>query len=688
VREGIVGYIERGFPSETIDEIAWSESNSRKPIYHMHKWFARRVGSTFRTILLGIFLDENPMTKFYEDITLKNANGESPIILDPFMGGGTTIVEGHRLGCRTIGVDINPMAWFITKKELESVDINRLEAEFSKIRDSVESKILSFYKTVCTKGHEADTMYTFWARSVNCQSCGNEVPLFKSFIITKQKDKKTVHFCPACNEIVTGKAQCQCGMDLSEAYATNKRYHCPNCRHSGDLTEAWLSENRPPIERPYALEFYCEDCGRGYKTPDEIDLQRISDAKREYNLRKEKLVGTLIPDDEVPWTKMATMRPRCVVYKRFSDFFNSRQLLTLSMILQQILKVQERPVREFLLLTFSDTLNANNMFCIYNVHASKLEPLFGGHYFSPPTTPVENNVWGTKVGRGSFSRYFAKGIRALRYQQSPFEIRFTDDQPVKGRPARIRERVAVGDRIEAQFADSFKKLQRRRSSLLKCQSSEDLAFIPDKAIDAVVTDPPYYDNIMYSELSDFFYVWLRRQLKTSYPSAFGRESSNSPDEILVYTKTGKDADFFINSMTRVYSELHRVMNDDAKLVFVYQHKRLKAWTAMLQILVNTGFYVEAVYPTHGETPSGVRAHGINHNALLVCRKVSDSALSTKKQPRTAAVEGLGEKGTTSLMLELGKALAAYSQYPSVLDGKITDDCIKDFESYVRDNLMQ
>jgi len=223
--------------------------------------------------------------------------------------------------------------------------------------------------------------------------------------------------------------------------------------------------------------------------------------------------------------------------------------------------------------------------------------------------------------------------------------------------------------------------------LLKCQSSEDLDFIPDKTVDAVVTDPPYYDNIMYSELSDFFYVWLRRQLLGSYPSAFSRESSNSADEILVYTKTGKDADFFINSMTRVYSELHRVMKDDAKLVFVYQHKRLKAWTAMLRILVNTGFYVEAVYPTHGETPSGVRAHGINHNALLVCRKVSDSVFSNRKQPRIIAVDGLGEKGTLSLMLKLGNALAAYTQYPTVQDGKITDDCIEDFESFVRDNLM-
>ncbi|MHA2141156.1 MAG: DNA methyltransferase [Candidatus Thorarchaeota archaeon] len=684
-------YIEKGFPSKEIDEIAWSESNSRKPIYHMHKWFARRVGSTFRTIMLGIFHDEDPMNRFYEDVALENINGEPPILLDPFMGGGTTIVEGHRLGCRTIGVDINPMAWFITRKELESVDITNVEEAFDKIKESVESRILSFYKTTCAKGHQADIMYTFWVRSINCLSCGNEVSLFKSFLISKRESKLKTFFCPSCDDIViTDKSQCHCGIDLSTGHATNKSYTCPSCKHTGDLTEAWLAGNKPPIERPYALEIYCRDCGREYKIPDEADLKRVADVDRDYNLRKNNLVGTLIPDDEVPWNKMATMRPRCAIYRKFSDFFNSRQLLALSMILEQILQVDERAVREFFLLTFSDSLNANNMFCIYNTHASKLEPLFGGHYFSPPTTPVENNVWGTKVGRGSFSRYVAKGIRALKYQRMPYEIRFKDGGIEGGKQIRIRERVNVGGEINAQFVKDFNDLKQRTATLLRCQSSEELGFIPDKAIDAVVTDPPYFDNIMYSELSDFFYVWLRDQLKDAYPFSFGRESSKSADEILVYNKRGKDAEFFVESMTRVYSELYRVLKDDAKLVFVYQHKRLKAWTAILRILVNTGFHVEAVYPTHGETPSGVRAHGINHNVILVCRKKkSESTSFSKMKSRSAAKDGIhsvrNEK--SSLMIELGKALQVYTEHSILKDGIIASECVKDFESFVQDAIL-
>jgi len=133
-------FIERDFPSQAIDEIAWSESNSRKPIYHMHKWFARRVGCTFRAIILASFLEEDPMTRFYDHVQLTNAEGNPPIVLDPFMGGGTTIVEGHRLGCRMIGIDVNPMAWFITKKELESVDVDSANEEFKRIENAVSQE--------------------------------------------------------------------------------------------------------------------------------------------------------------------------------------------------------------------------------------------------------------------------------------------------------------------------------------------------------------------------------------------------------------------------------------------------------------------------------------------------------------------------------------------------------------------
>ncbi len=117
-------YIEKDFPIEKLNEIARKEGNAKKPIYQIHKWWARRLGSVFRTILLTSFLpDEITEEEFwknyyYKKTDLKEILGYSPIILDPFMGGGTTIVEALRLGIKPIGIDINPVAWFVTKKEV------------------------------------------------------------------------------------------------------------------------------------------------------------------------------------------------------------------------------------------------------------------------------------------------------------------------------------------------------------------------------------------------------------------------------------------------------------------------------------------------------------------------------------------------------------------------------------------
>ncbi len=696
-------FIERSFPTKEIDEIAWSESNSRKPIYHMHKWFARRVGCTFRAIILASFLERNPMDRYYERVQLTNAEGFPPVILDPFMGGGTTIVEGHRLGCKMIGVDVNPMAWFITKKELENVDPDSATREFTRIEETIGTRILSFYKTRCSKDHDSDAMYIFWVRKINCQDCGDEVPLFKSFLLANLGSEGRVYYCPDCEKIVKSRADplCGCGMDLSERYSTNKEYTCPSCGNHGDLTTAWLSDGNPPTEEMFAIEYDCRNCGRNFKIPDENDLSRFEEAKSEFIRQKNRLMGNIIPDKRVPWSKMATMRPRCLVYDRYHQFFNERQLLSLALIMEEILKIEDNSLREFFALTFSDALNANNMFCIYNTAARKLEPLFGGHYFSPPTTPVENNVWGARVGRGTFRRYFLKGLRALKYQRSPHEIRFNSNTGIEGGVVRHRERVAIlGDRIDADFADSFNDLKEGKDTLLTCGSSDDLGMLPDNSVDAVVTDPPYYDNIMYSELSEFFYVWLQKIVPDAFRNLSVAPSSADDREILVNSKIGKGDSFFVDSMTQVYRELNRVLKDDGLLTFVFQHKRPKAWSALLKILIRSEFQVTAMYPTHGETPSGVRAHGMNYNTILVCRKGHERTQSPiskdelRNRIRTEVSQVLLDNPeineNEALVLAMGKALQVCTQAAESMElgreDQSEEDSIDILEDLVREGI--
>ena len=159
------------------------------------------------------------------------------------------------------------------------------------------------------------------------------------------------------------------------------------------------------------------------------------------------------------------------------------------------------------------------------------------------------------------------------------------------------------------------------AALLRCQSSEDLSFIPDKSVDAVITDPPYFDNLQYSELADFFYVWLRLILKDTY-DWFKPEFSGCTSEIVKNDKLGKTVDFFNAGLQRVFVEYHRVLKDDGLLVFTFHHNKIWAWEGIAQLLIDAGFYVSATPIVRSEGKSGFHSSkgNIRYDCVLICRK--------------------------------------------------------------------
>lgn len=668
-------YIEQDFPIEFIDEIAWRESNSRKPIYHLHKWFARRVGSTFRALILGTFLEENPVLHYYQNTTLKNDRGDPPVILDPFMGGGTTIVEGHRLGCKMIGVDSNPLAWFITKKELESANGEQIKNEFEKMNISLKDNLLSYYKTRCKKGHKADIMYCFWTKKIECESCSETIVLHKSFVLAEPR-KEWVYVCPHCGEVfhsLKTDACCHyCGVHFDPFQGTTdgRTYFCPHCGFQNSILSAVQKHHGPPEQELIAIEYYCPHCGRDYKCPDEEDIYICQRAEQEFEERKNDLLGKVVPD-QVIQDGEKTRELLNYQYTHWSQLFNGRQLLCLSMILDYILKTKDQSLREFFLVVFSDCLNANNMLTIYNKKGLKLEPLFGGHHFWPPVSSVEGNVWGTSYGRGTFRNYYKKGLRASQYQRNPYEIVLSTKKEriePKNNPAKRRiKKIMENERINGTFATTFKELT-HKNTLLLCQSAETLTSIPDNSVDAVITDPPYYDNIMYSELSDFFYVWLRLGLQHDYPDIFGSPLTEKDREIVVNAAQKKGKAFYIEGMARVFGEAKRVLKESGLFTFLFQHKKSDAWAAVLEALIRAGFEVIAVYPTHGETPSGVRPYGMNYNCIVVCMNVqrmkgqtTDLKKAIDKEMRRTIDSHPDLDIRDAMVIAMGPALQVYSQ---------------------------
>jgi len=241
------------------------------------------------------------------------------------------------------------------------------------------------------------------------------------------------------------------------------------------------------------------------------------------------------------------------------------------------------------------------------------------------------------------------------------------------------------ERIEGRLAADFAELRYGdKNALLLCQNSESLD-LPEKSVDAVITDPPYFDNVQYSELADFFYVWLRLGLKDKY-SAFERELSPKTDEIVKNLKRNKDSDSFLEGLTNVFKECHRVLKDNGALIFTFHHKESEAWSIVLKAVLDAGFYISATYPVRSEMPISVHIYNqeaIEYDAIIICHKRTAQAIAhwdeLEDQIRSTAKEtlmqltkanGVISKMDTSVIV-LGKCLEFYSKhYPNVVrDGR-------------------
>ncbi len=211
--------IERGLPIVQLNPIARRDQRAHRPVYTMHKWFARRSETTFRSILLGAALSETHedgrpvdiMEELYEghvdDPRLRRPDGAPLRVLDPFMGGGTTVVEALRLGLDVTGSDLNPIAWFIVKGETAQVDLDELDAAYQRLAEQVRDELLGLYRTRCPLSGEddADVIYAFWVKQGVCvdPDCGAHTDLFKSYEVGRKRGDATIPYlpvhCPGCD---------------------------------------------------------------------------------------------------------------------------------------------------------------------------------------------------------------------------------------------------------------------------------------------------------------------------------------------------------------------------------------------------------------------------------------------------------------------------------------------------------
>lgn len=305
--------IEVGFPIVEINRLAEPERNSFKPIYQMHKWFARRASCVFRAILLGSLKPAfNPdgtavdlMEEFYKDHS-NDTDTKGKVVLDPFMGGGTTVVEALRLGCKVVGIDLNPVAWFIVKSEVEPVDIEALKNAFERLAarpvawndgKPLRDSLLDLYRTEVQLGLDADVIYTFWVKHAICTdpTCKKEVPLFKDYLVAAKslsvKYHRDVH-CPACKKSFDWEVGVASMIAEQEMMVNSPR----GSAGEGRPQAAWTYAPEPPKpkskrETSY-VEVACPHC-------DNHQRLQVPDKKKER--KKVPLAVLLCPACEAVW---------------------------------------------------------------------------------------------------------------------------------------------------------------------------------------------------------------------------------------------------------------------------------------------------------------------------------------------------------------------------------------------------
>ena len=608
-------------PCDVMYQPSRKEASRKKPVFFIHKYFARRITANFRMSLLGFLAnkDDDIEDLFYK----KSADRGDITILDPFMGGGTTIFEALRFGCNVIGNDLQPLSLFVTKALVEPVDEKAVTAEVKRLEEIVGEKIKSYYKTTCSCcGKKADGMYSFHVKKAKSDSECKEHRFFSSFIIAYKKDEFTV-VCPKCGKLEKTKFEngsyvCECGWELKspkESYVKNGTFFCPECGEEKVLSDYGPETGYPFSTDIVAIEYYCPHCkAHDYKAPDQEDKELLKKAKTDFSSLEKELP---IPTQEIP-EGYNTNQIRNHRYKKFKDLFNERQLLCLGLLMKAINEVEDKNVQLWLQLAFSGMLEMNNTFCRYQQNAYKICNIFFNHAYVPITMPVENCVWGTKLGTGTFEKTIKKILRGKRFNKNIYDL--SVKRLENGRYDSIQ--IENGDTVEACPITEYAMIDGKHP-LLKCSDSRHLDFIPNESVDMVLTDPPYGANVMYSELIDFFHVW---NYQSSIADQIGFTEPVSPKEreIIVNSIAGKDFQYYQDGITAVLSECHKKVKKDGYLVFSFHDKSLDSWLAVLESIYSAGFYLKKCYPVQAETRTG--AHTSNKNSIgidlmLVCQKV-------------------------------------------------------------------
>ena len=586
-----------------------------RPIIAVHKWFARRPGTLFRGLTLAEFGDRPLSESFF-------AANDFPgrTIADPFMGGGTPLLEANRVGCDVLGFDVNPMAAWVVREEIDHLDVVAYRRAADALVSELAVEVGDAYLTDCPLYGDADVpvKYFLWVKTVGCENCGADVDLFPGYLVAgNARHPKHVVLCANCGELteVADREQpgaCRrCASPLTIAGPARRRRCTCNC--CGRAARYPRPEAGPPRHRLFAIEYYnpvrkSQHRGRFFKKPDEKDLARYAVASARWTATS----PAYVPEQPIP-PGDETGRLHSWGYRSYRELFNPRQLLGLELSTRHIAGVSDRRTRRALATNLSDLLRYQNMLCRYDTTALKSLDVFSVHGFPAGLVQCESNLLGITtaagigVGSGGWANIIAKYEKAKRFCDAPFEVDYSRGRktivPVPGE--------WIGERYNGR---------RPRRASIRCASSTALN-LARNTLDAVFTDPPYFGNVQYGELMDFCYVWLRR-LAGADAEGFAPESTRSPAELTGNTTQARDLEHFTEGMAAVYRAMAIAIKPGAPLAFTFHHNSMDPYHAIGVAILDAGLICSASIPCPAEMGASIHIHGTGSSivdTIFVCR---------------------------------------------------------------------
>lgn len=741
-------FIESDFPVKEVSDESAREKNIRHGhISTLHIWWARRPLASSRASIYAALTPEpkdeeerlkraqfianlskweNSLNKALierarEDI-LKANNGKPPKVLDPFAGGGAIPLEALRLGCETYASDLNPVAVLIEKATLEypqkygrrkvkgsnflgEKEINPLLLDVKKwgewILGEAKKEIGRFYPS---EPDGSIPVGYLWARTVKCQNpaCGAEIPLVRQTWLAKVDTEKMVsgkkqkipvkrvaYKLITENKRVEFKIenvsldwQCtgkNCSCKYCKGTIKGAKVNCPCCPSglSDKEVRKQFQEGKAGQRMVAVVLHHPEKQGKTYRIATEKDIEIFREAEKYLEKTRQELFDKWgfepLPNEIISTPDGREYRKGGVLYNftpvvlygmtKWGDLFNSRQKLALITFAEKVRKVHEKMLTEgadeeyakavvsYLAFAIDRQTDYNSTLCLWAIAGE-----FIAHTFGRQALPM---IWDF-------------------FELSPWSKATGDWNSAMNWISMVIEHCS-------STSQSFATVIQFSATSLP---------YPDNFFDAVITDPPYYDNVPYSDLSDYFYVWLKRTIGDVYPELFVTPLTPKSEEIIdslsllrgmhkekaygVEEIKVKGKEDFEKMITKAFQEIRRTLKHNGIVCIVFAHKSTEAWETIINALLNSDLYLTASWPVHTERKGRLRASesaALASSIYMVCRKRTEKSTAYFNEIKSQIEARIKEKldqfwnegigGSDFFISAIGPAMEVFGKYESV-----------------------